>query len=216
MVFLEEEGAILLADNKKIIVFAVSQSNLPPKAQILLGIEHLKGLQVSLDFALDHPFCQLAEAMACGQASLVSRVAVQKKSCHHLSDSVSFNDSLAVTSILLLLVGLCLSPCGETPSCPPVSGGVSVAEPFTCRVEGSSVFQVPSRLNVRTCARGPASGELSSLSRRAGLSSPNARARFCFCLFPSAFALPKRGVLYFRGRRRASLLAKKRFQSGSA
>jgi hypothetical protein len=62
-----------LADNKKITVFAVSQSNLPPNAQILLGIEHLKGLQVLVDFAIDCPFCQLREAIAFGKVSLVSR-----------------------------------------------------------------------------------------------------------------------------------------------
>ena len=62
-IFLEEEGDILLDDNKiKTTVFSVGQSNLPPNAQILLGIEDLKGLKVSLDFAMLHPGCELGEA----------------------------------------------------------------------------------------------------------------------------------------------------------
>ncbi len=120
MVFLEEEGDFLLADNKKITVFAVSQSNLPPNAQILLGIEHLKGLHVSVDFAIDRPFCQLSEAMAFGRVSLASRqpsffaqAAAQRESFRRLSDSLSFNDSLAMAPVFLLLMGLCLSLMGS-------------------------------------------------------------------------------------------------------
>ena len=126
--FLEEEGDILLADNKKITVFAVSQSNLPPNAQILLGIEHLKGLQVSVDFAIHRPLCQLSEAMAFGKFVLSSRKSYfitrnsgLKESFGCLSDSLSFSNSLAMTSVFVLLLGLCLLLKGPNWSGPAIS-----------------------------------------------------------------------------------------------
>ncbi len=45
--FLEFEGDFLLANNRKITVFAVNRCNLPPQADILLGIEDLRVLSVS-------------------------------------------------------------------------------------------------------------------------------------------------------------------------
>ncbi len=112
MVLLEEEGDILLADSKKITVFAVSQSNLPPGAQILLGIEHLKELQISVDFAMLRPFCQLSEARAFGKSSLscgdslLDRSSGFKESYCCLPKRLSLNTTLAMTSVLLLFLGL--------------------------------------------------------------------------------------------------------------
>jgi hypothetical protein len=114
LLFLEEEGDFLLADNTKFTVFVVGQSNLPPNAQILLGIEHIKDLRISIDFAIDRPFCQLEEAMAYGQASLArfsSLVSVSKEKEGPLSSLLALDfldDSLAVAPICLFMVGLCL------------------------------------------------------------------------------------------------------------
>jgi hypothetical protein len=104
-----------LADNTKITVFVVGQSNLPPNAQILLGIEHIKDLRISVDFAIDRPFCQLEEAMAYREASLarfsslVSLSAEKEGPRSSLFASEFLDDSLAVTPIRLLMGGLCLS-----------------------------------------------------------------------------------------------------------
>ncbi len=106
MVLLEEEGDILLADSKKITVFAVSQSNLPPKTQILLGIEHLKDLRVSLDFAMLHPGCELSEAVACGKVSLsrVDYLLLDRNPGSYgcLSDVVYFSKTLTIILVFLL------------------------------------------------------------------------------------------------------------------
>jgi hypothetical protein len=115
LLFLEEEGDFLLADNNKITVFVVGQSNLPPNAQILLGIEHIKDLRISVDFAIDRPFCQLEKAMAYGQASLArfsSLVSLSSekegpRSSQFASDFL--DDSLAVAPICVFMMGLCLS-----------------------------------------------------------------------------------------------------------
>jgi hypothetical protein len=61
--FLELEGDVLLANNKEITVFAVNRCDLPPKADILLGVEDLKNLSVSLDYALHHPGCEIRAAI---------------------------------------------------------------------------------------------------------------------------------------------------------
>ena len=60
------EGDILLAGTKKITVFAVESTDLPPDTPILLGVPHLRALSVSLDFALLHPHCEIKEAMKFG------------------------------------------------------------------------------------------------------------------------------------------------------
>ncbi len=111
---MEEEGDILLDDNKtKITFFPVSQSNLPPNAQILLGIEHLKSLQVSLDFAMLRPCCELGEAMAFGKLSLSRRDSLLldrnsglKGAYVCLSDFLSCSMTFAVTLVFLLFSGL--------------------------------------------------------------------------------------------------------------
>jgi hypothetical protein len=112
--FWKRKETIFLADSKKITVFAVSQSNLPPNAQILLGIEHLKDLKISVDFAMLRPSCQLSEAMAFGKLSLsrcdsplLDRNSGLKESYGCRSDCLSFSTILAMTSVLLLFLGLC-------------------------------------------------------------------------------------------------------------
>ncbi len=64
---LEMEGDILLAGKRKITVFAVESSDLPPDTPILLGVPHLRALAVSLDFALLHSHCEIEEAMKFGR-----------------------------------------------------------------------------------------------------------------------------------------------------
>jgi hypothetical protein len=116
MVLLREEGDVSLAGNRKITVFGVGQSNLPPNTQVLLGIEHLKGLRISLDFALHHPFCEMEEAIAAGENAMShfgcqGALGVQgtRQLGHKLPRSVPVCDSALWTAFCLFLSGLCLS-----------------------------------------------------------------------------------------------------------
>ncbi len=52
----------------ELTVFAVKRCDLPPNAHALLGNPHLKQLHVSLDFAQNHPYCRLEEAMDYGRS----------------------------------------------------------------------------------------------------------------------------------------------------
>ena len=69
----EMEGELSLAGNLEVTVFAVKKGDLPPNAHALLGNLHLKQLRVSLDFAQNHPYCSLEDAIDYGRTLVFPR-----------------------------------------------------------------------------------------------------------------------------------------------
>ncbi len=69
----EMEGELSLVNDVEITVFAVNKGDLPPNSRALLGNPHLKQLCVSLDFAQNHPYCHLGDAIDYGRTLVFPR-----------------------------------------------------------------------------------------------------------------------------------------------
>jgi hypothetical protein len=72
MCLFDMEGELSLAGNVEITVFAVGKDDLPPDSHALLGNKHLRELRVSLDFAQNHPYGSLVDAIAFGRSLVFS------------------------------------------------------------------------------------------------------------------------------------------------
>jgi hypothetical protein len=227
-----------LDDNKtKITVFAVSQSKLPSNAQILLGIEHLKGLQVSLSISRCSVLVvSLAKQWRLGnRLSLVAillfsvRVLVLKGltsvclnfclAARHLQWPSSFYCSPGSILSGRSLIGLCQQPLSCRSSSTQFISSSRWLFWFACLSSLRKVLN--SHDSVSLSLRGPrsrslTSGQLTSRPRHKGLYRPHERTQVRLCFLSETLSLWKRGVSCSQNGGRASLLAKIRLQPGLA